>query len=94
MTVTGTVANLNAALNGLVYAPTQLYAGSDSLLISVTDALDGLTGSGRVALTINAQSPPVVTAPSSVSLKENGSYTFPASAISLSDATASGARIR
>ena len=90
MTVTGTVANLNAAMNGLVYAPTQLYAGSDSLLISVTDALDGLTGSGRVALTINAQSPPVVTAPSSVSLKENGSYTFPASAISLSDATASG----
>lgn len=91
MTVTGTVANLNAALNGLVYAPTQLYAGSDSLLISVTDALDGLTGSGRVALTINAQSPPVVTAPSSVTLKENGSYAFPASAISLSDAMASGA---
>jgi hypothetical protein len=91
MIVTGTIANLNAALNGLVYAPTQLYAGSDSLLISVTDALDGLTGSGHVALTINAQSPPVVTAPSSVSLKENSSYAFAASAISLSDATASGA---
>ena len=31
MTVSGTLANLNAALNGLVYTPNSVYSGSDSL---------------------------------------------------------------
>jgi hypothetical protein len=31
MTIQGTLANLNAALNGLVYAPTTGYTGPDTL---------------------------------------------------------------
>jgi hypothetical protein len=90
MTVTGTLANLNAALNGLVYAPRLNYSGSDSLQISLGDSIDHNSGAGSVALTINAVPSPVVTAPPAASLKENSSYTFAASAISLADSSASG----
>jgi subtilase family serine protease len=36
-TVSGTVSNLDAALNGLIYTPTSGYTGSDSLGVSITD---------------------------------------------------------
>ena len=35
MTVSGTLANLNRDLTGLVYTPTSGYSGSDSLTVSV-----------------------------------------------------------
>ncbi len=85
--VTGTLANLNAALNGLNYAPNSGYTGSDSLAIIVNDSGDSLFGAAGVAITVNA--PPSVTAPPNASLLENGSYTF-SNAISVTDAAASG----
>jgi len=58
VTVTGSQANVNAALNGLVYHPSANYNGSDTLVVLTSD--NGNTGSGgaqidtdTVALTIN-----------------------------------------
>ena len=62
-TVSGTVANFNTALNGLTYQPTLNYVGSDTLAISVSDATDGQSASGSVALTVKAVTAPVITAP-------------------------------
>src|SRR5207244_11284038 len=42
--LTGTLANCNAALNGLPYTPTSGFFGSDSLAITSND--HGATGSG------------------------------------------------
>ncbi len=74
-TVSGTVSNLNNALNGLTYTPTPAYIGSDSLAISVSDPGDNDSASTSVSLTVNVQ-PPVITAPSTGSLNENGSLVF------------------
>src|SRR6185295_12419929 len=58
MTFTGTLASINAALNGLTFNPTLNYNGGAALNVSVND--QGNTGSGgtlsdstSVALTIN-----------------------------------------
>jgi Bacterial Ig domain len=75
-TVTGTVASLNAALSGLTYQPTVNYTGSDSLAISITDPGDSESASKSVALTINAFTPPSITAPGSASVVVNGTLTF------------------
>jgi hypothetical protein len=75
MTVTGTVTNLNAALNGLTYKPATGYIGSDSLAVSVSDPGDGLSASTSVALTV-AVAPPAFTAPASASVAQNGSLVF------------------
>jgi subtilase family serine protease len=90
-TVTGTVADLDNSLDGLVYQPTALYVGSDTLSISVTDPADNLSSSTSVALTVNALAPPAITAPSTASLSENGSLVFSSAngnAISFTDAGA------
>jgi subtilase family serine protease len=90
-TVTGTVASLNAALNGLVYQPTSGYTGSDSLAISLTDPGDSLSASTSVSLTVNAPSPPTITAPATGAVNQNGSLTFStanSNAISIADASA------
>jgi hypothetical protein len=87
MTVTGTLANLNAALNGLVYAPNAGYSGPDSLQISVNDTGDNLAGSAAVSITVNA--PPSIAAPATATLNENAPWTF-SGTISVTDAAASG----
>src|SRR5205823_1150943 len=58
MTFTGTMANINAALNGLTYAPTADYNGAATVQITTNDL--GNTGSGgsladtdAVSVTIN-----------------------------------------
>jgi hypothetical protein len=89
MTITGTLANLNAALNGLVYTPNSNYTGGDSLQISLSDSGDGLSGLGKVAITVGNFPPPTITAPSSASVNENGILTF-SSSISVTDSVASG----
>ncbi|HEV8001664.1 MAG TPA: kelch repeat-containing protein, partial [Planctomycetaceae bacterium] len=61
-TVSGTVASLHTALNGLTYQPTAGYVGSDSLAVSVTDPGDSLSASTSVALTVSIL-PPAITAP-------------------------------
>jgi hypothetical protein len=59
ITVTGSLASLNAALSGLTYQPTSAYKGSDSLVIALNDSVDGLSASASVTL----GSPPAITAP-------------------------------
>jgi large repetitive protein len=90
-TVSGTVTNLNAALNGLVYQPTSLYSGSDSLSVSVTDPSGTLSASTSVSITVAALNAPAMSGPGSGSLTENGSFTFSSgnsNAISIADAAA------
>jgi hypothetical protein len=76
MTVSGTLANLNAALNRLVYTPTSGYSGSDSLHLSLTDPGDSLAGSATVVVTVNAPSRPTITAPAARSVNENSALVF------------------
>jgi large repetitive protein len=90
-TVSGTVTNLDSALDGLVYQPTTLYAGIDSLAVSVSDPTDSLSASTSVSITVAALNAPAISAPGSGSLSENGSLTFSSgnsNAISITDAAA------
>ena len=57
MTVSGTLAHLNAALNGLTFTPAAGYVGAASLGVSLENMGNGLTGSGGVGLTVNAVTP-------------------------------------
>ncbi len=75
-TVSGAVGNLNAALNGLTYQPDFSYTGGDTLTVLLTDPADTLSANTSVALTINAVTAPVITAPPTVSIIENGTFTF------------------
>ena len=85
-TVTGSVASLNTALNGLTYRPTAGYSGSDSLAISLTDSGDGLSASTSVALVVNAPAPPSITAPATATVLQNGTLAFTSTnAISVAD---------
>ena len=56
VTVSGTVADLDSALDGLVYQPTTLYSGADSLAVSVSDLSDSLSASTSVSITVAALS--------------------------------------
>jgi hypothetical protein len=90
-TVSGTVTNLDSALDGLVYQPTTLYSGADTLAASVSDPTDSLSASTSVSITVAALSAPAVSAPGGGSLSENGSLTFSSgnsNAISITDAAA------
>jgi hypothetical protein len=87
MTITGTLANLNAAMSGLVYTPKSGFSGHDTLSLALADSLDSLNGSASIALSVN----PYVTAPATASVIENASYTFSSSSlISATDGAASG----
>ncbi|HET6328653.1 MAG TPA: hypothetical protein VFG04_28475 [Planctomycetaceae bacterium] len=77
-TVTGSVANLNTALNGLLYRPASNYVGSDSLSIAVTDAGDNESGSAFVALSVTGSSAPSITAPPGAVVSQNGALAFSA----------------
>jgi large repetitive protein len=91
VTVSGTVTDLNTALDGLVYQPTSLYSGSDSLSVSVSDPDDTLSASTSAALTVTALSTPAVSVPGSPSSTENGSLAFSGGnggALSFSDSAA------
>ncbi|MDW8224024.1 MAG: cadherin-like domain-containing protein [Gemmatales bacterium] len=59
MTIQGTLANLNTALNGLTYQPNANFYGNDTLTIVVNDqgntgASGALTASHQIAITISA----------------------------------------
>jgi hypothetical protein len=75
VTVKGTLASLNAALNGLVFTPTSGYAGAAaSLLFSITDLGDGLTGTAAIGISVYAA--PKFTAPASATVTENTPFVF------------------
>ncbi len=86
-TVTGTAANLNAALSGLVYTPTRTFSGSDLLALKVSD-LNGQSSSTKVALRINVIGP-TLTAPATGTVPQNGTLTFSKRAIQIADVNAS-----
>ena len=87
MMLTGTLPNLNAALNGLVDTPNTGFSGHDALSIALADSIDKLSGSAAVALSVN----PYVTVPATASVLENANYSFSSSSlISATDGAASG----
>jgi hypothetical protein len=54
--VRGTLTNLNAALSGLKFTPTTNYTGSSSLVVTLQDSGDKLSGSATVAITVKTSS--------------------------------------
>jgi hypothetical protein len=56
MTIGGTLANLNKALDNLIYTPTENFTGSASIGVSYTDEVDNLTASATITLTVTARS--------------------------------------
>ncbi|HET6325081.1 MAG TPA: S53 family peptidase [Planctomycetaceae bacterium] len=74
VTVTGTIARLNAALNGLVFTPTSGYAGAASIGLSIKDLGDQLTGSATINIAVNSH--PTFSMPAPSSLAQNTSLTF------------------
>ncbi|HEV3299038.1 MAG TPA: S53 family peptidase [Planctomycetaceae bacterium] len=90
VTVKGTLASLNATLNGLVFTPTSGYAGTAAaLFFSITDLGDGLVGTAAIGVSVYA--PPKFTAPATASVANNHTLVFSSAggnAISLSDAAA------
>ena len=103
MTFTGTLASINAALNGLSFAPTADYNGSASLQISTSD--QGNTGSGgaltdtkTLAITVSAvNDAPIVSVPGSQTVDEDTTLTFSTAggnAISVGDVDASGGPVQ
>ncbi len=101
----GTVAAMNAALDGLIFTPTTGFTGSDT--INLTLSSSGLLGLGllgssttyTIPVAINPTPPsqnlaPILTAPGTQAIAENGSLTFSASLgnrISFTDADANNA---
>ena len=67
VTFTGTLASLNAALNGLTYKPLANYTGSDSVAITVSDLGHTVAGypqvtTGSVGITVSNAAPTVAIA--------------------------------
>jgi ELWxxDGT repeat protein len=101
MVIRGTLAALNAALNGLRYTPALNYNGSDTLNISVNDLGNGgsggaLSASTFVAITINpVNDAPTITAPTSVTTNEDTPFSFSGpNLISIADVDALGNPLR
>ena len=99
MTVQGTLANLNAALNGLSYVSTQYYNGADTLTLVTNDLGNSGVGGPKTAastVTINVTHTdiaPVNTVPTVQAVADATPLVFSAgngNAISLSDADSEG----
>ena len=88
ISVTGTLANVNAALSSLVYTPNAGFSGSDAIQISFKDWFDGLIASASVPLAVTA--PPTIAAPANAWLWENTALVFSAGQIAVNDAEATG----
>ncbi len=102
MTFSGTVANVNAALDGMQYTANDNDGSSDTLQVSVDDKGStgggSLTDSDAVAITINAlNEAPVQTVPGTQTFDEDTTRSFSngnGNAISISDGDAGGADVR
>ena len=88
MTFSGTVTNINAALDGLIYAPTANYTGADTLTITANDGT--ATDVDTVGITVTAiNDAPVNSVPAAQTTNEDTSKTFNTAGgnlISVSDA--------
>ena len=90
ITLTGTVANINAALNGLTYTGNLNFNGADSLGISTSD--NGNTGGGgtqsdndSVAINVVAVNDAPAGTDKAVSIAEDTTYTFSVADFGFSD---------
>src|SRR5205814_1079852 len=103
MTFTGTMANINAALAGMVFAPTADFNGAASVQIVTSD--QGNTGSGgaqsdtdTVNITVNAvNDAPVNTVPAAQTMNEDATHTFSSgngNLISISDVDAASSSVQ
>jgi hypothetical protein len=97
ITLTGTVANVNAAMDGLTYTGNLNFNGADTLVVSTND--NGNTGAGGPKIdtdnvTINVAAvndAPVNTVPGAQTVNEDTSLVFTGgNAISMSDVDANG----
>ncbi len=75
MTIQGTPADINTALDGLTYTPTTNYAGSDSLAIAYDNLSDSETSGAAVGLSVLSTTP-VDTLPSPQSTNANTPLVF------------------
>ena len=75
VTVTGSLSNLNTALTTLVYTPKHGFAGSDTLTVTDEDTVDTFSAGTTITLTVTLI-PPTITAPTSLGVAENGTFTF------------------
>ena len=91
MTISGSTAILNDALDGLVYTPNDDYNGTDTLDLSLVDTDDNGTQNASVSYDLNVQAvnrAPEITLPTDQSVNEGSSITFQASssnAITIAD---------
>ena len=103
ITASGTLANLNAALNGMQYLGSSNYNGPDTLNIGIND--NGNTGTGgpltdakSTSITVTAvNDPPVNGIPGAQSINEDTSLTFSSgngNAITVSDVDAGGGNLQ
>jgi hypothetical protein len=74
VTVSGTLAKLNAALNGLVFTSTSGYTGAASFTLSLKDVGTQLTSSATVNVNVNG--PPKFSVPGATTLSENTPVAF------------------
>jgi len=81
MTVSGTLASLNADLSGLAYRPNSNYTGTDTITLSDTDPTNGAIGTATITVTVSAP-PPVASAGPNQTVNQgatvnlNGSVTY------------------
>jgi hypothetical protein len=103
MTFTGTLTDINAALDGMSFAPTLNYNGAATLQVTTNDqgnsgAGGALSDADTVNITVNAvNDPPVNTVPGAQSLNEDGTLVFStgnSNRISISDLDAGGSAVR
>lgn len=98
MVFTGTLENVNAALNNLTYQGNANFSGADTLTVSISD--QGNTGSGpigvdtdTIAITVNAiNDAPIVTVPGSRTVAEDTNLTL--SGISVTDLDAGNSPVQ
>ena len=76
ISITGTLANLNADLNGLIYTPTAGFHGQDTLSFTVTDTGTNLSDSITTNIIVNPFTPPAVSVPGALSTNENTPVVF------------------
>lgn len=82
--VSGSLAAINTALAGLTYNTGAGFNGTDTLAMYVLNSTNNLSGDAAVSLSAGAT--PVITAPATASVAQNGSLAFTsANAISVAD---------
>lgn len=92
--ISGTLASINAALNGMAFTPTANYSGHASISVDINDggnsgAGGALTESGLIEMSVAAvNDAPVNTVPGTLTMSEDGSVTINGSTFQIADTDA------